>query len=1141
MSTDLLLQIGVAASTNAAVQEFIRLNAELEAIKRTLSTLTGGDDQATKALEHLAELANRTGQNTLNLSHQFASLTAAAKGTALEGEGLRDVFDTVSAAMGMIGADSERTGRAFTALAQMMAKGQVYAEEWRGQLAEALPLANEAVQKATGLTVQEFNQLIESGQAISADIIPAMVHGLKLLGVDSTRQVDTLGASMERLRNATQSAFTAIGQRTGAEGAMTATLDGLTTAVKSATEGFILLENAAGTTASAGVQTFQGLLPAVGDELRSMGTQLRAVSQLLASGGQDFDRFWSEIKQSVQEAGAPFERAKIGLQTYLDVMGELIDTGVRNVFGEQQHQAALSATHDALIKLSEQSTKQASDYASLRGAAVASAEATRKLGEASVEAARVAESVATITGRETDALLAKVAALEAASAAARNNAEAAQRLASLDANRLRDMERDLISLEQEKELNAAAAEQIDIKASALQALIDKQREVATNSAAAAAGLQSEAQLQEVAAQKAQLAAQTYGDQSARIGEFRAALDGIHSAMQLVATSQDGLTTRTVGYRTEVDGLHDSVLRLQSAEIAGARAAQMLIDVRARLIELETQRAAITDKSAPAYADLADKIASLRAQESQLTTTVTAGKAASQQLLKARSDESVMTARLADAQNDARRSLENETTTRQLALRSLIAEARAKGDASSAARLEAQLADETATALRALLVQQEADLAITEKRTAAKIAEVEASGKAAEQIDAEKNLLEANVQQKREQVVQTKESIAALATQAAATKQADKETQNLNRNVEQTTDAVDTYDAAQQRAEASTAAFAESLAGAQAAARWMSDMLDEAKQSIAGYSQEAAAAVDSLLSGVNSLEENIHNLDKLDAARFVNIDSLTKSRSALGELEAALKATTDKAEKFLEASTAPFHVFGGMDIQLAAVYRFEARLLAAQASAQRLAISAEELDGKLGTLQKQFDQGDLSLADYINKLKLLESNYARLGDERLEGLRQALADAKRQMDDFANSAKDGLQSLQVEWAQLNDQQGEVLRLEYLQQQMKIQQELADAQAAGNSAAINSLEQQLALLDRIYRKKQENLKADEQSAKANAADGQSSSTSTATAGIAKTIRLVLDTPQGGQPAAVTASDEQAANQLISVLKRAGLRAL
>lgn len=154
--------VGLAA-VKEGVEAVLAATMRYEAAMKQLEFATGSITKAKQEYEFLLDVTKRLGLDLQASTEGFAKMAAATKGTILEGEKTRQVFEGVAAAaatMNMTGAD---TNGMFLALAQMMGKGKVTAEEWRGQFAERMPAAAAVMQKALGMTTVEFNAFIESG------------------------------------------------------------------------------------------------------------------------------------------------------------------------------------------------------------------------------------------------------------------------------------------------------------------------------------------------------------------------------------------------------------------------------------------------------------------------------------------------------------------------------------------------------------------------------------------------------------------------------------------------------------------------------------------------------------------------------------------------------------------------------------------------------------------------------------------------------------------------------------------------------------------------------------------------------------------------------------------------------------------
>lgn len=149
---------------------FVDLNQRIENLIRGLTAISGSTEGAQREFEYLADVAQKYGLKILDLSDNYVKLIASSKGTALEGEAVKKVFESVSSAMSVLGGDTITTHRAFTALAQMMSKGQIYSEELKGQLAEAIPGALGIMSRALDISTKDLLALMEAG-ALSSDVL----------------------------------------------------------------------------------------------------------------------------------------------------------------------------------------------------------------------------------------------------------------------------------------------------------------------------------------------------------------------------------------------------------------------------------------------------------------------------------------------------------------------------------------------------------------------------------------------------------------------------------------------------------------------------------------------------------------------------------------------------------------------------------------------------------------------------------------------------------------------------------------------------------------------------------------------------------------------------------------------------------
>lgn len=175
--------VGIAAGVTFSVSSIIdfgkaAFNASLQ-VEKILKPIEAIEQiNAPTILRKLREEADRLGQNFYDIAPAWGQISAAAKGTSLEGEKLFDVFSAVNeAAMALALGGHEVKGMLY-AVMQMISKGTVTSEELKRQLGDRLPGAFKTAAKAMGVTTAELGKIIESGELLATDFLPKLATAL---------------------------------------------------------------------------------------------------------------------------------------------------------------------------------------------------------------------------------------------------------------------------------------------------------------------------------------------------------------------------------------------------------------------------------------------------------------------------------------------------------------------------------------------------------------------------------------------------------------------------------------------------------------------------------------------------------------------------------------------------------------------------------------------------------------------------------------------------------------------------------------------------------------------------------------------------------------------------------------------------
>ncbi|MFX0712843.1 tape measure protein [Escherichia coli] len=159
----------------ASYQKIMEVGLQRASSERSIDFVFG--DQSTQVKKFIQDLTQITGMDTTETQAQFASFGASAKNT-MGLEGAEELFKNLTGYSRLMGRSDEQIQRALTAVSQMASKGQVMAEELKGQLSEALPGATQAFAKALGLTEKQLFDKMKNGDVKASDALPKFAKEL---------------------------------------------------------------------------------------------------------------------------------------------------------------------------------------------------------------------------------------------------------------------------------------------------------------------------------------------------------------------------------------------------------------------------------------------------------------------------------------------------------------------------------------------------------------------------------------------------------------------------------------------------------------------------------------------------------------------------------------------------------------------------------------------------------------------------------------------------------------------------------------------------------------------------------------------------------------------------------------------------
>lgn len=189
------------ASVGSAAKAIYEASAAGQRLQTMLNFASGG--QAVAELAYLQKITAELGLEFASTAQAYGKFQAAARGTALEGQKAREVFEAVAKASAVMGLSADETSGVLLALQQMVSKGTVQSEELRGQLGERLPGAFQLAAKAMGVTTAELGKMLEQGEVVADEFLPRFAKALtEQVGAAADKAADRLDAAVNRFDNA---------------------------------------------------------------------------------------------------------------------------------------------------------------------------------------------------------------------------------------------------------------------------------------------------------------------------------------------------------------------------------------------------------------------------------------------------------------------------------------------------------------------------------------------------------------------------------------------------------------------------------------------------------------------------------------------------------------------------------------------------------------------------------------------------------------------------------------------------------------------------------------------------------------------------------------------------------------------------
>lgn len=181
-----------------------------------LKNVTQSNAEYHQSLGFLNKLSNDYGQNVNTLKESYVSFLASSKSTNLSVKERQGIYESIIKAGSALTLSNDAIEGSLRAVSQMFSKGNVSAEELRGQLGERLPGAFGIMAEALGVNEKKLNKMLEQGEVLAEEALPKFAKALEeAYGDKAKSNIDTVTGASNRFGRSLTENLTKINENTG--------------------------------------------------------------------------------------------------------------------------------------------------------------------------------------------------------------------------------------------------------------------------------------------------------------------------------------------------------------------------------------------------------------------------------------------------------------------------------------------------------------------------------------------------------------------------------------------------------------------------------------------------------------------------------------------------------------------------------------------------------------------------------------------------------------------------------------------------------------------------------------------------------------------------------------------------------------
>lgn len=550
---------------------FVNTIVQTQNLKRALTAVYGDAAIVSKQFEFLKSAANTAGISIGGIQQAFVKFSAATKASGIGLETTNALFLAVTRSAGILGLTGEQVTGTLEALSQMASKGTVSMEELRQQLGDRLPGALSLVASGLGLTEAQLVKLVESGGLAARDLFPALTTSLgKMSG-----EANGLSNTFQRFKNM----LTETAQSTG-DAVWTQVLTRGLQAMGLAAAAILVPFNAISTllgTIGRGV----GILAA---SLVTLTNPMQALSEMVGEQRKRYDALNLVIGNTITgntAAATAVEEHRAKMVEAGEAAAEEASQVVTTSKALQAQALAEKLAADKTLDRSSALVQLKAAIDAMLSAQEAQIDADQKLAKAAKIQGDALVDLAKLRGKDYETMQVQIKASNDYAVALDKAAESQK------------TETELLIIKRDEIIKTAMAQEGNTRARRVE-IENIEKQIIASKAETEQSIQAAAAARQEAADRA-LASKTYEDNSARVDEFRKAMEAAQQAVvAMTIAERDGYGTKeqvVAATRREAeatalynDAIKDSIAALELQQ----RVQQAGLNLKLTAIDLEVK-------------------------------------------------------------------------------------------------------------------------------------------------------------------------------------------------------------------------------------------------------------------------------------------------------------------------------------------------------------------------------------------------------------------------------------------------------------------------------------------------------------------------------------------------------------------------